>query len=483
MHGWEWRGLRSCLTTFVILATAFFGSKARADIGVVIADPTTIGYSSYTQAGHSLVYLSGVCPISPIQARLCEPGEQGSIVTTYPHFREAQPYAWNIAPLSIYLQGLPDPETRLLYASPNVKDALQKEARHHFLQPVCGAGDCPDVQHSYWRDLVAATADRDVFVYAVRTTRAQDQVIVDWLNTDPNVNHYHGMTNNCAVFTRTLVNMIFPHSVHRDFLNDLGMMGPKAAARSFTHWAVKHTELGFYSLHFAQQPGEIPRSGLARSGTETAIHTKKYLIPAALIGDHEVAGSFFVAYFLTGRFGLYKEYLHHSRPSFATSEQATDTPQASPDMVQPVSLMNPPAPAMTLAKVPDATSEQALLTRYQAFAAAEEIPQGKKGKMPIEFAKAQVTVDSDGNPWIEIEANNLTRRVGITSANVLAPGSDPELAFEFMLGRVECMIHAKNHGREDPSALQDDWLLLQQAYDRLQPAQPAGGLSVIAARR
>jgi hypothetical protein len=217
MHGWEWRGLRSCLTTFVILATAFFGSKARADIGVVIADPTTIGYSSYTQAGHSLVYLSGVCPISPIQARLCESGEQGSIVTTYPHFREAQPYAWNIAPLSIYLQGLPDPETRLLYASPNVKDALQKEARHHFLQPVCGAGDCPDVQHSYWRDLVAATADRDVFVYAVRTTRAQDQVIVDWLNTDPNVNHYHGMTNNCAVFTRTLVNMIFPHSVHRDF--------------------------------------------------------------------------------------------------------------------------------------------------------------------------------------------------------------------------------------------------------------------------
>jgi len=66
---------------------------------------------------------------------------------------------------------------------------------------------------------------------------------------------------------------------------------------------------------------------------------------------------------------------------------------------------------------------------------------------------------------------------------VLAPGSDPELAFEFMLGRVEYMIHAKNHRREDPSALQDDWLLLQQAYDLLQPAQPMGGLSIIAARR
>ena len=59
----------------------------------------------------------------------------------------------------------------------------------------------------------------------------------------------------------------------------------------------------------------MPRSGLARSGTEDGFHMKKYMIPAALIGDHEVAGSFLVAYYLTGRFGLYKEYAKYAEPS------------------------------------------------------------------------------------------------------------------------------------------------------------------------
>ena len=90
-----------------------------------------------------------------------------------------------------------------------------------------------------------ANAARDIFIFAVHTTRAQDQAAVDWLNAAPNVNHYNGFTNNCAVFARSLINLIFPHSVHRDFPNDLGMMAPKAAARSFTHWAVKRPELGF----------------------------------------------------------------------------------------------------------------------------------------------------------------------------------------------------------------------------------------------
>ena len=46
-----------------VLAIAIFHARgliAKADIGVVLADPTTVGVSVYTHAGHSLVYLSGV---------------------------------------------------------------------------------------------------------------------------------------------------------------------------------------------------------------------------------------------------------------------------------------------------------------------------------------------------------------------------------------------------------------------------------------
>ena len=123
-----------CGAIFGIAILHSLGVAARADIGVVLADPTTVGVSVYTHAGHSLVYLSGVCAASPVRARLCETGEQGSIVTTYPDFREAQAYAWNLVPLSLYLQGSLIPNERLLYGSRRVKDALEAYAREGFFQ-------------------------------------------------------------------------------------------------------------------------------------------------------------------------------------------------------------------------------------------------------------------------------------------------------------------------------------------------------------
>ena len=166
----------------------------------------------------------------------------------------------------------------------------------------------PRTPHAYWRDLVNTTTSRDVYIFAVHTTREQDQDFVQRVNALPNRNRYRTITYNCADFTRDMINLYFPHAVHRDVLNDVGMMGPKAAARSFTHYAARHRELGFYVLHFSQQPGVAERCGTARAGTEMAFHEPKYMLPAILIGDHEVAGSFLVAYFLTGRFGLQHTY-------------------------------------------------------------------------------------------------------------------------------------------------------------------------------
>ena len=445
-----------------------FDLAAKADIGVVLADPTTVGVSVYTHAGHSLVYLSGVCAASPIRARLCGAGEQGSIVTTYPDFREAQAYRWNLVPLSLYLRGSMEPDDRLLYGSRVVKEALEARARDGFFQDVCGDGHCPQVAHSFWRDLVAANVVRDIFIFAVRTTPTQDQTVVDWLNAEPNVNHYNGFTNNCAVFTRSLVNLIFPHSVHRDFPNDLGMMAPKAAARSFTHWALKRPELGFYSMHFAQQPGDLPRSGLAQSGTETAIHMKKYLIPAALIGDHEVAGSFFVSYFLTGRFGLYKEYSHH--PTSSIIELEADAKAAKEDRDEAVrsslKVAVEDARAGVVGTKDDWADYRERFVLLQNSPEVQEFAEQQKRIFPQLYDSGKATIDDDGNPWLTIGVDGSERRVGIGSANVMAAESDPELAFHLMLGRVGYVLRAKNHMRETMVEFQKDWMLLEQTRDR-----------------
>ncbi|RRA47923.1 hypothetical protein [Acidipila sp. EB88] len=520
---------------------------ARADIGVALADPTTIGVSEWTHAGHSLVYLSGVCADTPVHARLCAPGEQGSIVTMYPDFHEDQPYSWNIVPLSLYLEGSLVPGERLLYASHNVKRALEQHGRATFLRPVCNHA-CTDQPHSYWHDLVGSTIDRDLFFFVVHSASssdelAQDQAIVDRLNDAPNRNQYRTLTNNCSDFTRGLVNSVFPHSVHRDVLNDLAMMSPKAAVHSFTTWAVRHPGLDFYTLHFAQQPGDMPRTGVARSGTEDGFHMKKYLIPAALIGDHEVAGSFFVAYYCTGRFSLYKQYARHavaSTEAFAPEPtQASFKPQPGPLTSNLILASHPAARDLAPAHptLPDTQTETANVlgnsaqwARYrQQFLAMASSPEaqailsafepgsagtssvvtntGEPGEpalagslrpgreahphraairkvlFPTAFAQAAVSIDSQGLPWLAPgDAGPATsvpfRKVGLSSANILAPGSDPELAFTLMLGRVSYALLARDHFRETMPEFQQDWVLLQQCFAAL-PTHP--GLNVAAA--
>src|SRR5690349_10218862 len=225
---------------------------ACADVGIVLADPTHVGSSEWTQAGHTAIYLSGVCAASPVKLRLCGADEHGSILTAYPDFAERVPYQWNAVPLNLYLYG--SMKAKPLYASPVLKRAQESVAVGGFLKQVCH-GACPQLPHAYWRDLVNATTSRDIYIFAVHTTREQDAAFVRQVNTLPNRNHYHMLSYNCADFARDMVNLYFPHAVHRDVLNDLGMMGPKSAARSLVHYAKRHPELKLYVQHFIQQPG------------------------------------------------------------------------------------------------------------------------------------------------------------------------------------------------------------------------------------
>jgi hypothetical protein len=428
-----------CWLTPLLIASA---PAARADVGIALADPTHVGVSVWTQAGHSSVYLSGVCAETPTKLRLCEPGEQGTILTTFPNFGEQYPYEWNAVPLSLYLQGSTDAETMPLYASPALKHAQESAAANRELKQVC-AGSCTEGPHAYWRDLVNATASRDVYIFAVRTTREQDEDFVRRVNALPNRNRYHMATHNCANFARDMVNRYFPHAVHRDLLNDLGMMGPKSAARSFTHYAARHRELGLYVLHFAQQPGIARRCGTARAGTETAFHEPKYLLPAALIGDHEVAGSFFVAYFLTGRFSLQHTYErfaatpgdpHPDRAVVGTSKQW----QSYRERFE--------------GEVDDAVKDGVLRTRKELREAftlldRETIP----------------AIDPRGRSWLVWHAGAPDeRRVGVDWSNAQAPESDPRLARLLLLARMHAELHGRAKGRPPLPVFSQEWMLLKE---------------------
>ena len=74
---------------WIVLTCAFLLSTlpARADIGLLLnAKPNEhmeIGFAEITGEGHSAVYLSRVCPETPVKLRLCRPDESGSVIQNY----------------------------------------------------------------------------------------------------------------------------------------------------------------------------------------------------------------------------------------------------------------------------------------------------------------------------------------------------------------------------------------------------------------
>ena len=95
---------RRYLKLLLLLAVAL-PSAARADIGIVLNSSVGSGGDWFTNSGHSSVYLSRICAETPVKARMCGPGEMGSVLSAYSNFHEAMPYEWNLIPVSVFLYG------------------------------------------------------------------------------------------------------------------------------------------------------------------------------------------------------------------------------------------------------------------------------------------------------------------------------------------------------------------------------------------
>src|SRR4051812_6164791 len=237
-----------------------FCPLAKADIGLFLNGSVNAGASEYTSAGHSAVYFSRICPASPVKLRLCEPREQGSVIGSYTSFGEKGSPEWNVVPLSVFLYGVDDIEDAPLIATAALREALQERYRLKSLADLCDTPFCLLNKKAHWRDQVGEAFVREIYSFEVRTSLEQDERFIEEFNARPNVNHYNGLMNNCADFAMLVINMYFPGAAKADHLNDFGMTSPKAIARSFTHFAVKHPELHFHVVRYPQLPGDFRHS-------------------------------------------------------------------------------------------------------------------------------------------------------------------------------------------------------------------------------
>jgi hypothetical protein len=286
-------------------------------VGVVLNESLNSSLDRITGTGHSAVYFSRICPDSPVKLRLCRPDEQGSVMSNYINIGEDEPFEWNIVPLNVYLYGVEDPRDRPLFGSFKIKHLLEEGSRAKYLTTFCQSTSCTTSYKAEWREMVAATMIRSIYIFVVDTTVEQDRELIAEFNSLPNKNHFNGVTWNCADFTRRVINTYFPHATNPDYINDFGMTSPKAIAHSFTKYALRHPEANFRVLHFAQMPGTVKRSSECRAGTEQLYHSKKFLIPMMLFADHELP-AVAASYLLTGRFS--PEHELEEYPTAAATE-------------------------------------------------------------------------------------------------------------------------------------------------------------------
>jgi len=421
--------------------------RASADVGVVLNESLDEDFDRISSTGHSAIYFSGICPESPVKLRLCRPGELGSIMSNYVNIGEDDSYEWNIVPLNIYLYGVEDPRNRPLFASYKLKHLLEERYRQNYLANYCTSESCRTSSKSEWREMVAATMIRGVYIFTVATTIEQDQQLIAEFNNSVNKNHFNGVTRNCADFTKHIINTYFPHSAHADYLNDFGMTSPKAVARTFTHYGLHHPESNFRAMHFAQIPGITKRSRTVRSGTEQLFHSGKLLVPMALISYYTVP-VVTVSYFTTARFNAQKEFEHHAAAQTPSSEAV---PAASEEIA--------------------GTDAEWKRFRKSLDSFLAENGSGKNRKQLNHFFKqldesGAPSVDESGVAWMDITVDGKSARIGLSASNVLARSSDPALSYEFLLARTGHILESPARGRETMVEFKQDWANLQHASAR-----------------
>jgi hypothetical protein len=449
-HQWLLRLFAFARISFGFWLTTLACPSVKADIGVVLNESLDEDVDRISSTGHSAVYFSRICPESPVKLRLCGPGESGSVVSNYINIGEDQPFEWNIVPLNIYLYGVEDPRNRPLFASSRLKRLLEERYRQKYLNALCDTKSCMTSQKAEWREMVAATLIRGIYIFSIDTTLEQDQQFIAEFNDAANKNHFNGITRNCADFTKRIINTYFPNAAKADYLNDFGMTSPKAVARTFTHYALRHPESQLRVMHFAQVPGTIKRSRTVRSGTEQLFHSGKLAVPVT-IAAHFAVPVFAASYYTTARFNADKEFAQHP-----AAQLPLGTAPPDPQTLQQ-EIVGTPAQWKTFRKSLD------------SVIAESDLP-GDQSDLNHFFKLLDETgmpsLDENGSAWMHLTVEGQSTRLGISASNILAQNSDSALSYRLLLARASRILKSPAHGRETMLEFNQDWYNLQRASAR-----------------
>jgi hypothetical protein len=322
--------IRVTLMALAIIVLAIGGVRAHADAALLMEEPYG-EFGAFNPTGHAAIYLNHICAESPTRLRACRPGEPGAVISRY---HKIDGYDWLAIPLVPYLYAVERVEDVPSVANEELEARLRDEYRRKHLEEFAPdvikgkkEGEAPNGE---WTQLIGASYDRKIYGFQVQTTADEDQRFMNKFNDSRNEGHFNLLFHNCADFSRTLLNVYYPHGVHRNYFVDLGITTPKQVARSLTKYAKDHPDLEFSTFMIPQVPGSIHRSHPIDGVLEAVVKSKKYVVPLAVLNPELTAG-LVVAYLTDGRFKAPKDAtveLVPGEPVAKTADSTAEKPEA-----------------------------------------------------------------------------------------------------------------------------------------------------------
>jgi len=198
----------------------------RAQAALLVEEPYGV-FGALNPTGHTAMYFERICADTPIHLRRCKLGEMGSVISRY---QGISGYDWIALPIVPYLYAVED--TDQVPAHTNRKSVDQLRRQYHQDHLLSLGEDLPegDFFHGGWKQLIGTAYDRRIYALRFHTTVAQDEALIELLNTRPNESHFQLLYSNCADFAREILSYYYPKHFHRSIFPDAGMTTPKQIA-------------------------------------------------------------------------------------------------------------------------------------------------------------------------------------------------------------------------------------------------------------
>jgi hypothetical protein len=413
------------LLFFLLVA---FAPEARADATVLLEEPYSYD-GALAGTGHTAVYLTRVCAANPVTLRRCEPGEHGVVISRYTRIAG---YDWIAIPLVPYLYAVENPEDVPLYADPKLVAFLRDQYRRTHLEAIAPDALGGEMPKGDWTQVVGSSYDRTNYGYEIETTPEQDDALIAWLNSRPNVKSYKVFSRNCADFVREVLDFYYPKSVSRGAMADLFVSTPKHAAKSLVKYSKHHRDLQFTHFVIPQVPGSVKRSRPVRGVLESIFRAKKYAV--ILAAFHPFLAGGVIAVDLVGdRFNPARNTLVFS---------LTGAPLAPPTNAERLTYLKDLRTVAAIDADSDTTSDEITWRRFVE-------------KAQPEFGAAGQTVlkTPDGNDSLEL---------GVTRGDFESEVAPWELQRGLMITRLKQTLARSRAPRISSNELRDDWQLLEK---------------------